>query len=652
MGTFAVRVAGVGLLALLSGCAPQSPPKGAPRPTPKATHPLEIVTSPEPDLSKVEAPVGVFAVVRVVHPSTLAEGVGNWVGFPISLGMLDALEPGMSTMVAADAPVEVVAALGRVRSEVMEAPMAVVSVGIAQPDAARKLFESRTGQTMLPKGLGIWQSPEDASPHCAFAPAVGAASTRFVCGTAEEALATLLPYAVRGLPLEDLGKADIHAELRLADLADRYRGLMRTGKSVLIPELMKELNLQASPLQRPLASLLHALGDEVIATLGDTDRVMLDATLDTTTARVRLDMVARLRGVESWVGSSVAELAGQAIPPPPAFLSLPADSATATYAIPLKAARWERPSRLVGELLEVWLTQAGVDPNLRQQSTKAVAGLFLMSAPSVSASGPVVLDRAAREKKDASPIAERVAWQLYGFDSPGTPLRDTLVALSRLTNDPGFRKSLARDLGAQRAPNRWNPAEEAAANALIPRVRSVTIPGLPKGAESFALEVNRAVADELLSGIPRYRSRAARPTTVELCIVVVSDGSRSWLVVTGDRSTAVERTRRILVPGSAATLATRGDLATLRAEPAASAGYTSLMALRGLLVGLAVKEGKPLSTIDSLFETVPNRATTPMIERTTVTGGKSAPVVESHLVIPRQVVDDITASIPILMMLD
>lgn len=654
MGNLAAKVVGSASVLLLLGCAAHSQPKSPPS---APTEPQKSAASAPapPALVPVAAPEGLFTVVRLAHPGTLAERLGNWVGFPLSLGMLDGLEPGLSTLVVPDAAIEAAVAMSHTTSSAMDEALGVVSVGITDAAQARQLFEAKTEQTMVEKGAGVWQSPAGERPQCAIAPALGVATLRMVCGSSEEALDALLPYATRGLPREELGQADLHAELRAEMLVSRYGGLIRTGKAMVVPELIKELDLRGTPLERPLAELVHAAGDELIDGMKDVDRLVMDATLDPKTEEMVLTLQTRLRSTQSWFGSVTTELAGKTAPPPPVFLTLPADASSASYGHTLDPERWRRAGTMVSSVLDAALTVAGVEAPLRQESTKALAGLFAMSGPQVSASGPVVADRAARERKGASPLAEQMGWMLYGFESPSAPLHDALTAASRITNHAALRRYLVDKVTLEGLTKKASNAARKTAEAGIPRIRAVTIAGLPKGAEAFTLAVARDAVDSLLTPrlTPHNRdAKDAQPTLTELTMILLPDGNRSWLAIAGDRAAAAAQIQRIATPGSMATLATRSDLSTLRDQPAVSAGYASLMMFRGMLVGLALKAGKSAALVDSLIGTVPNHATTPILERLTITGSKTSPVAEVKITVPRRVVDDIAASIPTLMTLD
>jgi hypothetical protein len=654
MGTLAVKIVGSASVLLLLGCAAQSQPKGLPSTPAKAVErPTAKPEKPAP--SSVAAPDGLFAVVRLAHPGTLAQGIGNWVGFPINLGMLDGLEPGLSTLIVPDAAIEAAVAVSHTSSSTMDEGLGVVSVGITDAAQARKLFESKTEQTMVEKGEGVWQSPQGVKPQCAIAPALGVATLRMVCGSSEEALAALVPYATRGLPREELGQADLHAELRTEMLVSRYSGLMRTGKAMAVPELIKELGLRGTLLERPLAELANATGDEFIEIAKDMERLVLDATLNTKTEEMELTLQVRLRSTQSWFGGVVTDLAGKSAPPPPVFFTLPADASSASYGYSPSAAHWQRASTILSSVLDAALTAGGVDAPLRQETTKALSELFSMSGNQVSASGPVVLDRAARERKGASPMAEQMGWMLYGFESSSAPLHDALTALSRVTNHAAWRKYMVDKVLLNGSPTKAGNAARKTADARIPRVRTITIAGLPKGAEAFTLELESGLVDGILTNrhTPHIRNaKDAQLALAEITVILLPDGNRTWLAMAGDRTAAATQIQRIAKPGAMATLATRGDLSTLRDQPAVSAGYTSLMMFRGTLIGLAVKEGKTAALVDSLISTIPNHAATPIFERLSISGNKTTPVAEVKITVPRRVVDDIAASIPTLMTLD
>ncbi len=631
---------------LFVGCAPKAE---APPRTAVVERSSTVVAPPvEPELTLVEAPPGVLALARIAHPELVLKEVGGWVGLPLSVTMLDALEPGVAVLLEPEASLDAILAVDEKSSQPVAPPLGVVSVGIADPVGARKMFESKTGQTLLELGDGHFQSPEAATPHCALSRARGRAAHRLVCGTSKSAVDQLLPYAVRGLPERDLGASDLVVELYAPPVEKSYLGLIRAGKAMAVPELISALELRGTPIERPLADLAHAFGDELVDVVADLERVQITASLVREQQSLELTVSGQFAETRSFMGQAFATLGSLAVPAPPAYNQLPAELAAASYSVSLPKANTTRPRELLSALADAVLVQA--KSPLRADAKRLIDTWFGMSGVEVAASGPLPEGAKERGAKPLSPFAEMMGWFAMRVEAPSSTVVDMLDTLGRLGADPGVAR-LFRD-GVAPADKKAAAAKKGVKSSSRPlySLRRITVPKLDRSIVVSELELPGELLEDMMVEFeppqkPGAKDKAGPRRAETLTIAVVPSGEQTILLVTPERA-LLESEIAMLTRPSGATLGSRVELVPLRDRPAISAGFTTLLSARGALSSLARAAGKPKSLVDSLYNTVPHHGTTPVLQSVSVSGPRTAPVVTVHVVVPRQVVDDITAAIP------
>jgi len=627
------------------GCSPKAEPPA--RTAAEAKPPAAVVASEvAPALAPVEAPAGVLALARIAHPEGVLREMGNWVGLPLSVTMLDALEPGLARLVEPDASLDAILAVDAESSQPVAPPLGVVSVGIGDLAGTRKMFEQQTGQTMLELGEGRWQSPEAATPHCALSRARGRAAHRLVCGTSKSAVDQLLPYAVRGLPERDLGPSDLVVELYAPPVQKSYLGLVRAGKAMAVPELISVLELRGTPIERPLADLAHALGDELVDVVGDLKQVRITASLARDQQSLELSVTGEFAQTRSFVAGAMSTLGPLAVPAPPQFNQLPAELASASYSVSLPKAETARPRELLLALADAVLATA--KSPLRPDAKRLIESWFGMSGVEVASSGPLPSSGEGSRAKELSPFAEMMGWFAMRVQAPSATVVDMLDTLGRLGADPALAR-LLREGAAVKKPEAAKKGVKSPSRPLF-TLRRLTVPKLERGVVVSELELPEELLEEMMVEFeppkkPGAKDKAAPRRAELLTIAVVPSGNETIVLVTPERS-MLEAEIAMLTRPSGPTLGSRVDLTQLRDRPAVSAGFTTLASARGALASLARAAGKPKGLVDSLFNTIPHHGTTPILQSLTVTGSRTAPVVTARVVVPRQVVDDITAAIP------
>lgn len=617
---------------------------------------------PAADLSPVAAPSGLIGVGRLSRPGDLLRTVSGWVSIPFDPGMIDALQPGLSKAVAFDAPVEFALALAdseridRVEAEV------VASIGLSSVEQARALLEQHIGQKLQERGTSVFVTPDDAKINCAIAPSVGKASTRLVCGDNAKSLEHLLPYATRGLPLENLGPSDLHAELRFEPLHKRFGAALRMGRTVAVPALLKEISLADPRVDRPLADVAHALGDELLDLFEDADRIALDLGASSKPEQLDLKLRVSYRGRASLISQLTAEAPKHMGPPSAQFFDLPADSAAAGYAAAGDPKRLDKPRALVEALIDGLLAHVEVPVGLRRDTKTAVDTWMTNASQVVYATGNALTATDKPKTAAVDPMSLALGWRIYGVEAPAGPYKESLKTAVRLGADKAFRNGLDRifedsaaksekDSGKKKA----NRVDKARASEWI-KLRSKVVAQMPAGSEVASIELNHEASEWFLQGLSK-RSRKARnevkqaPANLIYLMAVVPDGGRTWLVWAGDDKTLVDRAQAVTGAGKVAKLSTRADLAPLRGQNNLASGFLTLQLARGWMELALAQKGKSAKEADSLFSTLPNHGNTPVFYRGVAGGDDRRHGIELSTTIPRAVFDDAAAAVPSLMML-
>jgi hypothetical protein len=658
------------LVASLSACGGASAPKPVSPPA-QAAAPT-VALAPAPDLSPVSTPAGLILVGRVARPGELAKQLAGWVSLPFEPGMVDAIEPGLSQAVAFDAPVDFAMVVPEGEPSTKRTkPEVVISVGLTSTEKARVLLEKRIGQKLIDRGKGIYVTPEDGEYHCAIAPSLGKAPARCVCSDSAGSLDELLAYATRGLPLQNLGISDLHAELRFEPLRHKYGSALRMGRTMGVPAILRELSLSDARFDRPLSDVAHALGDELIALFEDLDHVDMDLRTVAKPEELELKLTVAYRGQTSFISQSAADAQHRMLPPSAQFYDLPADASTAAFMVGPDPKRLQTQRALVTGLIEGLLAHLEVGAPLRRDVRAAVETLFDSASPVVGAYGPAPSVLATNKATPFIPegIASIFGWSVYGVEAPAGPYKDALKTVVRLGSDKAFRQGLERlassaDGGDEQSkPGKGGKSGKTAKSNAAAGKRSSewmklstkAIAGMPVGSEVMLIEFNQDATKRLLAEARRQASKGKKLDQLDVealryLVAVVPDGGRTWLVVAMDDRLLVDRAKAVVASGMAPRLSTRSDISALKGQPAYSAGYVSLLVAKGLLQALLLGEGKSIREADSLLSTLPHHGTTPMSYRTIMTGDEKGHRAEFSITVPRAIFDDAAAAVPSLMM--
>lgn len=647
------------LLSLACACGGNAPkPQTASSKPPAPVQQLPAT----PDLSPVAAPPGLIGVGRVARPMELTKTLAGWASLPVEPSMMDGIQPGLSQAVALDAPLEFALVLpDSARIDELE-PEFVASVGLASVERARALLEEHIGKKLIERTPSVFVTPEGSRVDCAIAASVGKASSRLVCADKLASLEHLLPYATRGLPLENLGSADLHAELRVDPLRQRYAAALRMGRTVVVPRILKEISLRDARFDRPMAEVVRAFGDELLDVFEDADRVVFELGAATKPEQLNLKLTMGFRAQASLVSKVVLDARGRMIPPNAQFFELPVDSAIAGYAAAVDPKLAERPRALITGLLDGFLEHLDVNAPMRRDAKQSLDMLLGNPSTIAFAFGTSASDKA---KPVVSPLSLAMGWRVYGVEAPAAPYRDALKALVKLGSDQRFRKGLDA-LGEQSSPAN---SEGAASTKKRPaaskeahhrpsewfKLKSKVVAQMPAGSEVALIELSpdatKTIRKQVLQPKRGKQAGIGEGEVLTFLCAVVPDGNRTWIVMAVDEKTLAERAQALVPTSSVARLSTRGDLAPMRGQSAYQAGFATLQLAKGWL-GLAMAhKGKQMKDVESLLSSLPHQGTTPVFYRVLATGDEKQHNLEISTSVPRAVFDDVAAAVPAFMML-
>jgi hypothetical protein len=615
------------LFSLIVGCgAPKQttgqPAKAAP------TGPLRV-EKPQPDLSPVSAPKDLVLVGRAEHLDNAAATIARWMNLPFDMRMLDTLGAGLSQTLLADAPVEAAVALAEGGDTEVPQPYAVFSVGIASLDAGRTLLD-KFGRKLEETTTGVWMTQDESPLTCAVAPAVGRASTRIVCGDRRVDVETLLPYVTRGLPLQAMGTSDVHIEVRLAPIRERYAQQLRQAKALAVPMALHELGISDTRLSRPITDALYALGDEVVDIIDDLDRIVLDSKLAEKTDHMDVSTTLDFTRAHSWSAQVLADAAKRMSAAPSSLNELPSDATLASYVGPQNPKTYEGPMRRLVALIDGTLAHLEISSKLRDELARSL-DQFNQARTSTGACGavPNTGDMMADGKIDA--LQSFTPWQVCVYDQqPLAASAAVLDATAKITADAAFRKAIG-------------------ARALSFR-RVGTVAGLPTGSVGYELKLDsEALVDDLsrlLSGTSAPKTKAKPGHTGKAAlgtvnVYLVPDGTRTLTGMGTDSKAVIAHLNAIKKAPPEHRLAANPGLSWLRSEPAIAGGFFTLSYLMGSVERAMRKHGTKSEAADDLLATAPHHGTTPIQLVWAVHGGANAPKVVSTVRLDRALFEDI-----------
>jgi hypothetical protein len=410
------------------------------------------------------------------------------------------------------------------------------------------------------------EDSDDDANVCELAPASGDAAFRLVCGWDAKALATLGPWLTRGATRET-STNDLHVDLYMQPLRPTLDE-ERRSLSILLGMM---LTGHVAGSERELA---QALGAAPIDFATDLDTATLDLTLSDLGAAASLTL--RLSGTTSVLGRLVMANADRNGPAPQAFLQMPGDADLVVFDRGIDPDALSRGRDLALKVVGDKLAEDGVKDADRHAIVDAL-GSLASSAPMVYASGvdaDAVRKALAVEQAlpDGASVADRRAagrasaqgllgWRILEVDEPATARIDAMKAITAALARPGVFAAYHAKPGARALAMRSVPSPKGSP--------------LPKGTEHFAIDV--PLPDATDSTSPKAKPAPA-PKPLQIDVLVVPDGARTWIAAGGDPSLVSAKLAATLI-GTGNVIGGKPELAEMKTAVVGAGGLLTIRAL-------------------------------------------------------------------------
>ncbi|MCC6215024.1 MAG: hypothetical protein IT376_09160 [Polyangiaceae bacterium] len=607
----ALRARSLGpILALLAvSCGGGQPAPTAPPPAPAAgDEPRAEVPAAEagpvvaaPDLSPVRRPEGVVLLGRIRDPGVLADAAVAWSKAPYDWrARLGRKIPGMDRALHTSAPIELV---GRMAPGVsLERGFELAfTVGLRDPRVVVDGLRG-VGEAVEQTGPGSWRF-SDGGLECAITASVGAAPSRAVCAHGATALESLLPYATRGLPLENLGAADAHLELLGPPLQAAAGPDLRRLRSLGVGFVMNELATDSPALDAPLGEIVQALADELLLLVDDFEKLTVDLAL--ADGGLRATVGVDLRSRTSWMGGTLAAHAARAGAPPEIFHRLPADVADAGWTSGGVPERTAPLRRALGRLVQGAAVHAKLPPLVGQKASALVDELW-ESAPIAYGTIPVA-SAPAGAPAELEELARIVGTRVLGIEAKSDRYRRVIEQIVALYQDPSLRKAAAKQ-GAKAADF---PKVTKRASKLV------------KGATVWEVTLQ-----------PKPVKGKTRKAVSLLTLVLAPDGERTWIAFGVDEA-ALSKTLQGILAGASPLRGRPGATAT-GGQPAIAGGF---LTIASSAPGAA--EASDRTDVPRILGRLPHRGQTPIPYLIRVEPRGAGVRLEEVVTVPREAAEDL-----------
>lgn len=624
----------------LVACSSAPPTPDTPQPTATA------VTTPPPapsDLSPVPDPQDLVGIVRWRSPKAAIDSLATCLNAPEPMVALvrdglpqeiakdffrrEADPSRLGAVLALDAPVDAVAVLdaGNRRKPAFGA----VAFGVTSLDGAKAAFEK---EGPLTEENGMWMVKNRSREVCALVRSSGPTPARVVCSDDAKSVIALAPWLARTAPSLAPAPSGLHAELRLAPIEAKLGSLARDQLGQL-GALATETKTGNAKVDRALQDAAAGLAGEAGKLMSDLGKGVLSVDLDPQKC-LTVGAALELRGTSSFVAQTIAERPGRAIEPPPMFWKLPKDSDSAFWGVGGDPSRMQPIVRVLKDAITGGLELAKVGGADDHKALTDLLDVTLgIDVVSVSASGGAGIgmgfmaalkaDRgdAKREplQKEVDALLKSVGWTLVGMKAPSATIEKALTDLVAVYNRPGLQKPLAELLKKEDKELKPPTLKKVAAPAKLGKgavayeVKFTTPPvdRSPKQWTPVVVEADGKPTKPVKPPPPAKKEKA----TITMHIMVVPDGDTTWVTFGFDKDLLVKQL--LLVKGGAAadTLASRADLAQLKAKKTVSGGFLTLAPVVRALDGLAQSNDPDMreaKEVQRMVSTLPNKGLAPI----------------------------------------
>lgn len=633
-----VALFSVALVPIACGGAPQSPQPQNPSPVAVGSDPVAVMADGAGNLAPAPEPADVVAVARWKSPRRVFDTFQQWVGLPIPIN--EGIEElfrvdGVASVIAMDAPVELLVALDPKATDRDPKPLVGFSVGMRSVEEARQAMQQDKELREVHEGVyRVEVGPRYDRMTCFLSASVGASSGRLVCGPRERDIEALYPYMTRSLPVATMPDTDLHGEIRLAPIQQKYGrmlpGAIEMGASVV----SHEVGTGDRNLDRAITDTVSGLGQELLALSNDLDSLSFDVQLDPDGRTMTGDMSLAFKNKSSWLAQRMFDNANKAGPPPPIFWRAPSGSDNVFFDRGVDGKNYGAIKRHGTNLIDAALAHENFPAADRKAVVDLFERLFDGSPMSVSASGHI--DSKASTTKGASEFdrirdaaSASLGWQLVGLEESPTRVDGWLRDLARAYSRPAVQRWI-RDqssLDVRSVPTMRYGAEAAA--------------GLP-GLKALKVTVPASAFDRSIKG--------RQPSPLIYYIMVLPDGARTWVAMGADKS-ALEKQLKAVKAGGSSTIEGRVGLESLKSGRAVSGGYVTIAGIAAQATSGLMDALKGGGYRDYQFEEVlnalariPNHGETPIVVSSQVQEGSPAKV-SVRFKVNRGTIDDLRSLI-------
>lgn len=612
----------------------QTPPPQNPSPVAVGSDPV-AVAGDGPNLTPAQEPADVVAVARWRNPRRVFDTFQQWLGLPVPIdeGIEDMFRiPGMSSVIAMDAPVELLVALDPNASDRNPKPFVGFSVGMRSVEDARQVMQKNRELREVQEGVyRVEVGPQYDRMTCLLAPSLGASPGRLVCGPQERDVETLYPYMTRGLPVASMPESDLHGEIRLAPIQKKYGrmlpGALEMGASVI----SHEIGTGDRNLDRAITDAVSGLSQELLALSNDLDSVVIDAKLDPDGRTMNGEMMLQLKSRNSWLSQRMFDNISKAGPPPEIFWRTPGKADSAFFDRGVDGKNYGAVKRHGGNLIDAALAHENFPAADRKAVVDLFERLFDGSPMSVSASGHIDPANTPAGGTEFDRIRETAAaslgWQLIGIEEPPTRVDGWLRDLANVYRRPAIQT--------------WLRNKTKLDNASMPKVQygALQAAGL-QGLKSLQITIPATAFDRTIKGQPK-------PFTYY--IMVLPHGSRTWVAMGADKAT-LETQLRAVKSGSG-TIEGRAGLEPLKAGRYVSGGYMTMAGIAAQATGSMLQgldrggfRNSEMEQVLNALARMPNHGETPILLMSQVQDGSPARV-KIQFLVNRGTIDDLRSFI-------
>jgi hypothetical protein len=475
---------------------------------------------------------------------------------------------------------------------------------------------------------------------CELAPAYGASSTRLVCAFGDErGLAQLGPWLTRGATrLGDT--SDLRIDVRVSAIhsivSEKWRGI-----SALFGALA------GSALGAPrLGDLALGAAQDVVSFVLDLDRLSLDVALSDSAAQV--EFTRNLSGTTSVLAELATANADRVGPPPAAFWQMPSDADLAVFGRGVDPAIVGPARDEVIHLLNDALAGDGIRPadgnailDALRQFPLGTAGAYAAGVDADAVSKAMALAAASPRTEESersglwASANALLGWHVAEIEAPAAEMTTAIKALMAAWSRPGVVSAYHAGSGGLAALH--------FRAAPVPKGRV-----WPDGSQHDVVELQPPP--------PRLGVRGKAPASVgpmAFHVLVVPDGSRTWVGVGGDEALTAAKLAGALA-GSGDTLQSRAELAPWKEARVGEGGFVTGRGLFANAVGLMALASSfedptapiallPLQAVADAWgdlRRLPAGGATPVTFTSTSSSMKAPASVVTSIGVPRAAVED------------